>query len=227
MKIKGSGLILSAVIILVIVPSLATTAAADITSKLTLDYMEPGNSDARDFSKGNFGISGELEFHFVGIPDPISWAVGLDMIDMLSERTTYYEGSGLKVVQETNQEYNRLWFGPRLKSHSSAFFRPYIGIHGALIYNVIETNLVVPDDNDPNNETRQKLASDSELFFGYDVSAGLEMKVSKEWSLDLGMKRLETFGVPQQLSFGDVTVHPSYNLYYVGVRFGIVEATDE
>ncbi len=224
MKHKGSGLILSVVTIFFVLSS-ATTVYADITSKLTLDYMEPGNSDARDFSKGNFGISGELEFHFVGIPDPISWAVGLDWIAMASQEATYYEESGLRVVHQTNQEYSRLWFGPRLKSHASAFFRPYIGVNGALIYSSINTDLVVPDDNDPNNEIRQKLASDSDLLFGYDITAGLEMKVAKGWSLDLGMKRLETFGEPEQLSFGAVTVHPSYNLYYIGVRF--VEVTGE
>jgi len=221
MKHKSSGIKLFAVTIFFVL-SLATTVAADITKKYTLDYMEPGNSDARDFSKGNFGGSFEYEFHFVGIPDPISWAAGFDYIDMLSEETTYYEESGLRVVQETDQEYYRFWFGPRLKSHANAFFRPYIGIHGALIYNMIETDVVIPDDYDPDNEIRQILSSASELLFGYDITAGLEMRVSKDWSLDLGMKKLETFGEPQQLSDRAVTVQPSYYLFYVGVRYGIV-----
>ncbi len=218
MKYKSYDFILSVVTIFITL-SLATTVAADITRMYTLDYLEPGNSDARDFSKGNWGLSGEIEFHFIGIPDPISWAAGLDIIDMLSEKTTYYEESGLRVVQETDQEYYRFWFGPRLKSHANAFFRPYIGIHGALIYNVIETDVVVPDDYDPDNEIRQILSSASELLFGYDITGGLEMRVSKDWSLDLGIKKLETFGKPQQLSDKAVTVQPSYYLFYIGVRF--------
>ena len=221
MKHKSSGIKLFAVTIFFVL-SLATTVAADITKKYTLDYMEPENSDARDFSKGNFGGSFEYEFHFVGIPDPISWAAGLDYINLLSKETTYYEESGLRVVQETNQEYYRFWFGPRIRSHANAFFRPYVGLHGALIYNVIDTDLVVPDNYDPDNEIRQDLSSDSEFLFGFDITAGLEMRISNEWSLDLGMKRLKTFGEPKQLSYGAVTVHPSYNLFYVGVRYGIV-----
>ncbi len=203
----------------IVVTSFATTAAADITDKITLDYMEPGNSDARDFSKGNFGLSGEIEFHFVGIPNWVSWAAGLDYIDMLNDRTTYKNAVGMRVVQETNQDYIRLWFGPRLRSHANVFFRPYVGIHGALIYSTIETDLIVPDDFDSDNETRQRLSADSDLLFGYGATAGVEMRFSRERSLDLGVKRLETFGVPQQLSYGAVTIHPSYNLYYIGVRF--------
>ena len=221
MKHKSSGIKLFAVTIFFVL-SLATTVAADITKKYTLDYMEPENSDARDFSKGNFGGSFEYEFHFGGIPDPISWAAGLDYINLLSKETTYYEESGLRVVQETNQEYYRFWFGPRIRSHANAFFRPYVGLHGALIYNVIDADLVVPDNYDPDNEIRQDLSSDSEFLFGFDITAGLEMRISNEWSLDLGMKRLKTFGEPKQLSYGAVTVHPSYNLFYVGVRYGIV-----
>jgi len=226
MKYKSYDFILSVVTVFFTL-SLATTVAADITRMYTLDYMEPENSDARDFSKGNFGGSFEYEFHFVGIPDPISWAAGFDYIDMLSEETTYYEESGLRIVQETDQEYYRFWFGPRIRSHANAFFRPYIGLHGALIYNMIETDVVVPDDYDPDNEIRQILSSDGELLFGYDVSTGLEIKVAKDWSIDLGMKRLKTFGEPRQLSYGAVTVHPSYNLYFIGVRYGIAEETDE
>jgi hypothetical protein len=193
-------------------------AFSDITWKATASYMHPYNREARKISGGDWGLSGEMEFHLEGIPDFISWAGGIDWVDMLGERSTYLDSYGVPYTHELDQIYVRFWFGPRLRSHLDAPFRPYAGVNVSLIFYEYSSFLYLfPGDE------RFFIADDWELVLGYGADAGLEIRTASDWSIDLGVKYLGTFGEPRQLSFDSVTVHPSYLLYYLGVRFPMWE----
>ena len=209
--------ILLTVIIPVIVLA-ASPAPADITGKITGTYMHPFNEEARKASGGNWGLSGEMEFHLEGVPPAISWAAGVDWTDMLGERATYFDSYGDPYIHELDQNYVRFWFGPRLRSHLDVPVRPYVGIHASLIYyNYTSSLYTFPGDE------MVIIDRDWKLALGYGADAGLEVRVEKEWSIDFGVKFLGTFGEPRQLSFDSVTIHPSYLLYYLGVRFILEE----
>ena len=191
----------------------AIPAEADISHKFGLTYTEPFNTDASESSKGNWGASLEMEFHLEGISDSISWGAGLDWVDMLGKTTYFQDAGGTPWIQELDQNYYRIWFGPRLRSHADTLFKPYAGAQIALIYYDYYTNYNRPGDEPTAVE------SDDQLIWGYGLHGGLEFRVSPSWSLDLGLKYLQTFGEPKQLRFESVTVHPSYLQYQLGVRF--------
>jgi len=202
-------------LLFLVVPLLpASSARADVTWKTTLDYMVPENEEARLISNGNWGLSGEIEFHIQGIPDYISWAAGLDWVDMLTEESLVWVPPGVWITRQTDQVYYRFWFGPRLRSHNKGFLRPYAGANIAIIYYSYETWFL-----DFSGQSRILIASDGEFALGYGIDGGIEIRTASTWSLDLGAKLLRTFGEPRQLSFDSVTVQPSYLMYYLGVRF--------
>ncbi len=196
----------------------ASSAQADITLKTTLDFMMPENEEAKLISEGNWGLSGEVEFHLGGIPDFISWTAGLDWVDMLTEESLVWVPPGVWLTRQTDQAYFRLWFGPRLRSHKKVFLRPYAGAHIAITFYTYETWFL-----DYSGQPRLQIARDDEFALGYGIDGGIEIRTAPTWSLDLGAKWLGTFGEPRQLSFDSETIQPSYILYYVGVRFRIDE----
>jgi hypothetical protein len=196
----------------------ALSAHADITQKYSLNYMRPYNSDAAKVSEGNWGASWEMEFHLEGVPDFISWGAGLDFVDMLGERSTFWDSYGDPYIHELDQNYFRVWFGPRLRSHARTVIRPYIGTQLSLVMYEYSSSLY----DIPSGE-EYFIDRDFEFAIGYGINGGLEIRLSPAASLDLGVKYFKTFGEPRQLSFDSVTVYPSYLLYQIGVRFVGVE----
>lgn len=196
----------------------AIPAEADISQKYSLDYMRPYNSDAGMISEGNFGASWEMEFHLEGVPDYISWGAGLDWVDMLGKRSTYRDSYGDPYIHELDQNYFRVWFGPRLRSHTGAAIRPYVGAQLSLVMYEYSSSLY----DFPGGE-EYFIDRDFEFAVGYGVHGGVEIRMSPNLSLDLGVKYLKTLGEPRQLSFDSVTVYPSYLLFQVGVRMIEIE----
>jgi opacity protein-like surface antigen len=208
-------LIATLTIVLLFLPT--SSARADITQKYSVNYMRPYNTDAGKIGESNFGASWEMEFHLEGIPDYISWGAGLDWVDMLGERSSFWDSGGTPFVHELDQNYFLFWFGPRLRSHNQAPLRLYAGAQLALIYYEYSSSLYIPG-NDPT-----PIESDHDFALGYGLHGGVEFRVAPGWSIDLGLKYLKTFGEPRQLSFDSVTVYPSHLLYQIGVRFTGVE----
>ena len=159
-----------------------------------------------------------MEFHIEGVPDYISWAGGMDWIDMLGERTAFANRFGDLIFHELDQNYFRFWFGPRIRSHQDVLLRPYAGVNLSLIIYRYSSYFYT----DPGG-IRTLIEDDWKLATGYGADAGLEIRSAPGWSIDLGIKYLGTFGELRQLSFDSVTVHPTYLLYYLGVRFPMWE----
>jgi hypothetical protein len=191
----------------------SSPAFSDITWKATLEYMHPYNEEARKVSGGDWGAGAEIEFHLKGVPDFISWAGGVDWVEMLGRRTTFRDSGGTPYIHEINQNYFRFWFGPRWRSHLEVPVRPYIGAQVSLAYYQYSSYLYPPA------EYKELIDRDFDFVLGYGVHGGIELRVAPTWSLDMGIKHLRSFGEPRQLSFDSVTVNPSYVLYFLGVRF--------
>jgi hypothetical protein len=193
---------------------------ADISFKAALAYMGPHNTAAARINDGNFGFTGEAEFHIAGTPPELSWAAGLDYFNLLSERAAYTDPFGFRVVLETTQDTYRAWFGPRLRVHEG-FIRPYADFHISLAYNNIDVSEVVGSGG---GELLVPVAQDGDFVTGYGMTAGLELRLAPTYSLDFGARYQDTFGQPQQLSYGSTTIHPTYAVYFIGVRWIIEEA---
>ena len=140
---------------------------------------------------------------------------------MLDQTTTFQDQlTGLRVEQQTNQDFFRLYLGGRLGPHGHGFFRPHVGAHLALVHYGISTDVVVPDDVNRENEIRQNLRDEGEWGTGWDVSLGSDLNFSDRVAVEGGVRFLKSFGVPQQLGAGSVEVSPGYLEIYFGVGLG-------
>ena len=71
---------------------------------------------------------------------------------------------------------------------------------------------------DPANEIVQDLEGDTKARFGFDTALGVDFNVRNEWMIEIGVRYVKSFGVPQQLSITRATeIYPDYFQIYVGV----------
>lgn len=180
--------------------------------------MVPRGADAEDYSRPGWGIG----FHTV-VPVPqlsnlLAGTAGFEVINLLSETVEFRDRvTGLKVEQQTDQNYGRFFLGSQIGGHGNAFLRPHAGLNVALAFYSIGTDVVVPDDYDRENEIRQKLCSEQKAVFGYDITLGIDLNISNKVALDGGVRYVKSFSLPQQLGEGSEKIHPEYFQTYIGI----------
>jgi hypothetical protein len=178
--------------------------------------MVPYGSDASSYSRAGWGGGIELVLPFEKSYNILAGTAGLEIVNLLSQEETFQDAtSGLTVNQETDQNYFRLFIGAQIGGHGNGFFRPHIGLNLAMVYYNIRTDLVVPDDYDPDREIRQNIRNDGNAVFGYDLTMGVDLNFSNVASLDGGVKYIKSLSVPEQLGQGSVKVHPQYFQIYL------------
>jgi hypothetical protein len=192
-------------------------------------HMDPSGQDARDFSRASYGAGLQSSIPVPGLANLVAGSVGLEYVNMLSETHVFQDPqTGLRVEQQTSQDYFRLYLGPEIGPQGNGFFRPHVGAHIALVNHGISTDIVVPDDTNQENEIRQNLGSKSRTSFGYDLNAGADLNFGK-WFLMGGARFARSFNVPQQLGDGAVKIHPGYLQIYAGLGVNLrrlkIEAT--
>ena len=181
-------------------------------------HMVPRGPDARSHSDPGFGLGLHVVAPVAFFSDIVAGVGGLEYINLLSATTEFRDRlTGLRVEQQTEQGYFRLFIGGQIGGHGNGFLRPHAGMNLALVYHHISTDVVVPDDVNRENEIRQNLRSEGNAVFGYDLTLGLDLNFSNKIALDGGVRFLKSFSVPQQLGEGSVRVHP----YYFQIYFGI------
>ena len=180
--------------------------------------MDPTDADARNYSRPGWGGSVEL---VAPLPIPeklVAGVFGLDFVNLLSKTHKFRDPlTGLRVEQQTEQHYVRVFAGGQFGSHSRGLLRPYAGANVAAVFYGISTDVVVPDDNIRENEIRQNLRDENEAAFGWDANVGIDFNFNDAFSIDAGVRVLHSYGVPQQLGADAVTIQPSYVMYKVGV----------
>jgi opacity protein-like surface antigen len=192
--------------------------------------MVPRGDDAKNFSRAGYGGG----IHVV-VPAPqtlslFAGVAGFEIINLLSETTTFRDQvTGLRVEQQTSQNYSRLFLGAQIGGHGKGFIRPHAGLNVAFVFYGINTDAVIPDDRDRENEIRQKLHGENHTVFGYDLTLGVDLNFWNKWNLDGGVKYLKSFALPQQLGAGSEKVHPEYFQIYlgVGISFRTIRETSE
>jgi hypothetical protein len=180
-------------------------------------YMVPSGTDARDFSRPGWGVGGHAEYVVPRTETLLSFGGGCEIVNLMSKSIERYDPDTLlRVEQNTSQDYARIYFGGDIGPHGHGFFRPYAGANVAVSIYRINTDIVVPNDADPENEIHQSLSSDSEASFGYDVTLGTDLNFDR-FLIEGGVRFLKSFNVPQQLGPSDaVRVHPGYFQIFVG-----------
>lgn len=143
---------------------------------------------------------------------------GLEAINLLSRTVVFQDGlTGFRVEQQSDQNYFRIYLGPRVGGHGNGFIRPHAGVNVALVFYNFNTDVVVPDDSDRENEIRQNLNSETKAVFGYDLTLGMDLNFANKIAAEGGVRYLKSFSVPQQLGDGSVKIHPQYFQIYFGI----------
>ena len=185
-------------------------------------YMVPDGKDAENYSRPGFGLGIHIVMPVPKLANILAGTAGFEFINLLSKSIDLYDpDTRLRVEQNTDQNYMRLYIGGQFGGHGNGFLRPHVGMNLALIYYNISTDVVIPDDYG-DNEIRQNLYSEGHVVFGYDITLGLDLNFSNKFMLDGGVRYLKTFSVPQQLGEIDSEkIHPQYFQIYLGVGVGI------
>ncbi len=201
---------------------LLVSAASANNSRLGLHilHVEPNGGDAEQFAEASLGGNIEVVLVPPGVWDAMAFTFGFDGVLLDSQTTKFRDRTtGLRVEQQTRQNFFRLFLGGRVGHQGHGFIRPYIGANIALNIFTYDTDVVIPDDTDPENEIRQSLEDETETAFGFDTVLGVELNFNDKWFLDGGAKYIKTFNVPQQLGDDAKTIHPQYFQIFVGGGF--------
>lgn len=180
--------------------------------------MDPSDRDARTYSRPGWGAGLQVVAPLPNTQGLLAVVGGAEGVNLLSRDVEFRDQlTGLRVEQQTSQNYGRFFVGGQFGSHSSGALRPYVGSNVAVVIYNISTDVVVPDDSNRENEIRQNLRSRTETAFGWDVNAGVDVNFRDRWSLDFGVRWLHSYGLPEQLGADAVRIEPAYVQYYVGV----------
>lgn len=202
--------------------ALALAASAAHAAKIEGYFvkMDPLNEVSRQYGRPGYGGGIEVVGALPQTATLFAAVGGLEVVNLLANTTKFQDvTTGLRVEQQTTQNYGRIYVGAQIGSHSSGFLRPYAGANVAMVWYGINTDVVVPDDRDRENEIRQNLRDENELAFGWDANAGVDLNMNDKWSIDVGVRYLHSYGVPQQLGAGSVRIEPDYFQFRVGVGF--------
>jgi opacity protein-like surface antigen len=183
--------------------------------------MEPSDRDAQNYSRPGWGAGLQVVAPLPNTEGLLAFVGGLEAVNLLSKTIEFRDAlTGLRVEQQTSQNYGRFFVGGQFGSHSSGALRPYVGANVALVMYGIGTDVVVPDDRNRENEIRQNLRSRTEAAFGWDVNAGLDVNFRDRWNLSGGVRWLHSYGLPEQLGADAVSIEPAYVQFTVGAGVG-------
>jgi hypothetical protein len=184
--------------------------------------LEPYGDDAEDYSRPGWGGGVRLVAPVPSTGRLFAGAFGAEIVNLLVETVHFQDAvTKLRVDQETNQNYGRVYLGGELGPHGRGFLRPYVAAHIAWAFYWIETDVVIPDDSVRENEIRQDLDSEWNDVFGYDLTIGMDWNFHRRWSIDSGVRFVKSFDVPQQLGDRSLEIHPEYFEVFLGVGIAI------
>ncbi len=201
----------------------AVNAPVSAASRVTLHGIrqDPADQVAKDFSKPGWGLGAQISLPLPGAGQMVAVTGGFDAVNLLSATKKFQDQlTGLRIEQQTSQNYGRFFVGGEVGPHGNGFLRPYASADVALVLYNISTDVVIPDDRDRENSINQNLRSETEAAFGWAATAGLNLNFGR-WGIDGGVRYLKQYGVPQQLGDGAVTVQPSYLQYRIGASIEI------
>ncbi len=210
--------------VLFVIAALASLSAPALADPRVLIHgirQDPSDQAGKDYSRPGWGLGAQISYPLPGSGGMLAVTGGFDAVNLMSATKKFQDPlTGLRIEQQTSQNYGRFFVGGELGPHGNGFLRPYAGADVALVLYNISTDVVIPDDRDRENSINQNLRSETEAAFGWAATAGLNLNFGR-WGVDGGVRYLKQYGVPQQLGDGAVTVQPAYLQYRVGVSIEI------
>lgn len=208
------------VLILITFVMIASGAQAKGKVGLYVLYMRPNGADAEDYSDPGWGGGLHVVLPVPQVHNYFAGTAGLEIVNLLSQTIEFQDRvTLLRVEQQTSQNYFRFYIGGRLGAHGRGFIRPFVGVNLAAVHYRIDTDVVIPDDSDRENEIRQNLESEGNTVFGFDITIGGDMNFYQKVTVEGGVRYMKSFSVPQQLGGDAVDVSPEYFQIYLGAGY--------
>lgn len=180
--------------------------------------MSPNGADAEDYSDNSWGGALHVVAPIPAVHSFLAGTGGIEVSNFMRETVEFRDRvTGLRVEQQTSQDYVRAYVGGRAGGHGNGFVRPFAGLNVAVVHYSISTDVVVPDDSDRENEIRQNLRSKGKTVFGYDLSLGADLNFSNKIAVEGGVRYMKSFGLTQQLGEDAKKVSPEYFQVYLGI----------
>lgn len=184
-------------------------------------YMEPRSGDSEKFSDPGWGFGMHAVAPLKQVHNLLAGVAGFEVVNLMSETHGFWDPYlGVPVDQTTSQNFYRLYVGPSIGPHGPGFFRPHAGTNVALVVYDISTHAEIDDPDQPYSKD---LSSRTEAAFGWDLNGGVDLNIANRFPVDIGVRYLKSFNVPQQLGTGAVTVYPQYFQFYIGVGMSFRE----
>lgn len=197
-------------------------ASAEGKVSIYLSRIHPADRDAERFSRTSWGGGIEAVQPLRATENLVALTAGVEISNMLSHRSEVYDPVLREnLEQSTSQSYGRFFVGGRLGPHGNGFLRPHLGANLAVVWYGISTQVTIPDPADETNSITRTLDSNYKAAFGYDTNAGIDLNIANQIPVEVGMRFLKTFNLPQPLGEGSVGVSPAYIQGYLAVGWGI------
>lgn len=181
-------------------------------------HMIPYGDNAKDYSRAGLGGGIHVVLPVPQLFNLFAGVAGIEYVNLLSGKVSSIDPvTRLRVDQETSQGFMRIYIGGQVGGHGDGFLRPHAGVNIALENYSYSIDVVVPDDYNRENEIRQSLHDEARWVFGYDLTLGLDLNFSNSIALDVGVRYVKSFSVPEQLGAGSVRVYPQYYQVYLGI----------
>jgi len=221
-RLTRSRIVTPAAILLFLLLGPGVAAAMDGKLGIHGIRMIPSGQDARRYSDPGWGGGLQLTVPMPGSAGVLAGVLGFEYVNLMSETITLYDPvTLLRIEQQTNQYFGRMYLGSEIGPHGYGALRPHAGVNIALVLYGISTDVVVPDDRNRENEIRQDLRDEHRAAFGYDVNVGVDINPWNTVSFDAGVRFVKSFNVPQQLGPGSVLIHPGYVQAYLGAAVSL------
>jgi hypothetical protein len=201
-----------------------TPSASFAAGKLSLyvSRMDPSDVDAKRFSRTSWGGGIAAVVPMPALHNLLAATAGLEISNMLSQSTDVYDPVLRETLeQNTSQSYGRFYLGGRAGPHGPGFFRPHLGTNLALVWYGIGTSVLIPDPNNAGQFISHTVDSNTKFALGYDVNGGVDFNIANRVPVEIGIRHVETFNVPEPLGEGSVSVSPSYFQLYFGVGWTV------
>jgi len=200
------------VFLLILISNSVATAGGRIGAYFI--YMSPYGSSATDYSNPGLGVGIRAVVPIAPIDPICAFVIGGEVVDLASKTIDIHQ-NGDTYQQTTTQSYSRFLIGVQIGGYDDNLLRPYAGLHLAVIHYRVDDELIYPDD------TRDHLGGSGKTIFGCDMTFGLNVNFHNLWDIDVGVRYLKSFSLPQQFGTSLTTVHPEYFQFYLGAGISL------
>ncbi len=156
-----------------------------------------------------WGFGGEGAWYFSPIPRVFTLKLGFDAGSLDFDDEATLSGAEQPIVLVASHDYYRIFGGLDVGFHGSARFQPHAAVHVSLVrqgFQLLRFDTTFGEFHEEDSETDTGL--------GYDVTAGIAVKLTRRLRLDGGLRYMR---IPRV--FTRVSADPDLALLYLGLGF--------